>query len=132
MRFGTIAEAIDTLERESLHAKADQRDVTRQALSGRIRSFMADRRDAGARPVMSALPILPPPMPDDLARLYVLEATIEILKTENEILKRRLAAAETWAAQAVITKRLDTLAANRLDQLAAERARPWWRRLVSG
>jgi hypothetical protein len=54
-------------------------------------------------------------MPDDLARLYVLEATIEILKTENEILKRRLAAAETWAAQAVITKRLDTLAANRLD-----------------
>jgi hypothetical protein len=46
-------------------------------------------------------------MPDDLARLYVLEATIEILKTENEILKRRLAAAETWAAQTVITKRLD-------------------------
>ena len=57
-------------------------------------------------------------MSDDWARLYVLEATIEILKTENEILKRRLAAAETWAA----------LAANRLDQLAAERARPWWRR----
>jgi hypothetical protein len=37
----------------------------------------------------------PRAMPDDLARLYVLEATIEILKTENEILKRRLAAAET-------------------------------------
>ena len=52
------------------------------------------------------------------------------MKTENEILKRRLAAAETWAAQAVITKRLDTLAANRLDALAAERARPWWRRLA--
>ena len=73
----------------------------------------------------------PRAMPDDLARLYVLEATIEILKTENEILKRRLAAAETWAAQAVITKRLDTLAANRLDALA-ERAEPrrswvrWW------
>ena len=88
---------------------------------------MAGRRDAGARPVMSALP--PRAMPDDLARLYVLEATIEILKTENEILKRRLAAAETWAAQAVITKRLDTRAAE-LDQLAAERARPWWRRLA--
>jgi hypothetical protein len=55
-----------------------------------------------------------------LARLYVLEATIEILKTENEILKRRLAAAETWAAQAVITKRLDTLAVDRRGQLAAE------------
>jgi hypothetical protein len=48
------------------------------------------------------------------------------------ILKRRLAAAETWAAQAVITKRLDALAADRRDQLAAERARPWRRRLVSG
>ena len=65
----------------------------------------------------------PRAMPDDLARLHVLEATIEILKTENEILKRRLAAAETWAAQAVITKRLDTLAANRLDAPA-----PWRRR----
>ena len=75
---------------------------------------------SGQRPVMSALP--PRAMPDDWARLYVLEATIEILKTENEILKRRLAAAETWAAQAVITKRLDRLAADRLDALAAERA----------
>jgi hypothetical protein len=89
---------------------------------------MAGRRDAGARPVMSAF--TPRAMPDGLARLYVLEATIETLKAENEILRRRLAAAETWAAQAVITKRLDTLAANRLDQLAAERARPWWRRLA--
>ena len=35
--------------------------------------------------------------------------------------QRRLADAETWAAQTVITKRLD---------LAAERARPWWRRLA--
>ena len=78
--------------------------------------------------VMPALP--PRAMPDDLARLYVLEATIEILKTENEILKRRLAAAETRAAQAVITKRLDTLAADRVDPPAAERARPWWRRLA--
>jgi hypothetical protein len=63
------------------------------------------RRDAGARPAMSALP--PRAMPADLALVRVLEASIEILKTENEILKRRLAAAETWAAQAVITKRLD-------------------------
>jgi hypothetical protein len=34
--------------------------------------------------VMPALP--PRAMPDDLARLYVLEATIETLKAENEIL----------------------------------------------
>jgi hypothetical protein len=32
---------------------------------------------------------------------------------ENEILQRRLAAAETRAAQAALTKRLDTLAAER-------------------
>jgi hypothetical protein len=41
----------------------------------------------------------PRAMPDDLARLHVLEATIETLKAENEILRRRLAAAETWAAR---------------------------------
>ena len=52
----------------------------------------------------------PRAMPDNLARLRVLEPTIEILKTENEMLNSRLAAAETWAAQAVITKRLDALA----------------------
>jgi hypothetical protein len=66
----------------------------------------------------------PRAMPDDLARLYVLEATIETLKAENEILKRRLAAAETWAAQTVITKRLDTLAANRLDAPAPAEPEP--------
>ena len=81
--------------------------------------------------VWSCLHVHPAPCPShDWARLHVLEATVEILRTENTILKRRLAAAETWAAQAVITKRLDALAANRLDQLAAERARPWWKRLA--
>jgi hypothetical protein len=59
-------------------------------------------------------------MPDDSALVRVLEASIEILKTENQILRRRLAAAETRAVQAAITERLDTL--------AAESARPWWRR----
>ena len=57
-------------------------------------------------PVMPALP--PRAMPDNSARLRVLEATIETVKAENEILRRRLASAETWAAQTVITKRLDT------------------------
>ena len=85
---------------------------------------MDGRRNAGARPVMSALP--PRATPDDLARLHVLEATIETLKAENEILKRQL----VRAAQAAVTERLDALAADRLDQLAAERARPWWPRLA--
>jgi hypothetical protein len=52
-----------------------------------------------------------PALEGDSALVRVLEACIETLKAENEILKRRLAAAETWAAQAVIKKRLDHLAA---------------------
>ena len=68
---------------------------------------MAGLRDAGARPVIA---FTPRAMPDNLVLLHVLEATIETLKAENEILKCRLASAETWAAQAVITKRLDALA----------------------
>jgi hypothetical protein len=70
-------------------------------------------------------------MPDDLALVRVLEASVEILKTENEILNRRLAAAETSAAQAAITERLDTLAAT-LATAAAEPVppRPWLRRLA--
>jgi hypothetical protein len=62
----------------------------------------------------------PRDMRDDLAFVRVLEASIEILKTENEILRRRLAAAETWAAQAVITKRLDTRAPTSATPTPAE------------
>ena len=56
----------------------------------------------------------------DSALVRVLEASIETLKAENEILKRRLAAAETWAAQAVITKRLDTRAPTSATPTPAE------------
>ena len=50
--------------------------------------------------VMPALtPRATPVRADDLALLHVLEAYIETLKAENEILKRRLAAAETRAAK---------------------------------
>jgi hypothetical protein len=79
------------------------------------------------------MPALPSrAMPDNLALLRVLEATIETLRAENEILKRQLAVAETWAAQTVITKRLDTLAASRLDAPARAEPEPrrsllrWW------
>jgi hypothetical protein len=41
----------------------------------------------------------PRAMLDDLALLHVLEAYIETLKAENEILRRRLAAAEGRAAR---------------------------------
>jgi hypothetical protein len=72
------------------------------------------------------------PVRTDEPLVRVLEAHIETFKAENEILKRRLAAAETWAAQAVITKRLDTRAANRLDAPAPAEPEPrrswarWW------
>jgi hypothetical protein len=97
---------------------------------------MAGRRDVGARPVMSASP--PRVMSGDVALLYVLEATVEILKAENESLKRQLAAAESRAAWAAIVERLaapaadrlDALAAKRLDAPAIERTGPWWRRLA--
>jgi hypothetical protein len=70
--------------------------------------------------------------PDDLTLVRVLEASVEILKTENEILNRRLAAAETWAAQAVITKRLDTLTPTSAALSPAEvmPRRSWLRRLA--
>jgi cell division protein FtsB len=85
-------------------------------------------------PVMSAL--TPRVMSGDLARLYVLEAYIETLKAENESLKavneslkRQLAAAETRAARAVITKRLDALAAEREPDRHRSLLRYWfgWR-----
>ena len=43
--------------------------------------------------------LLPAPSSTISARLRVLEAYIETLKAENEILKRRLAAAEARAAE---------------------------------
>jgi hypothetical protein len=60
---------------------------------------MAGLRDAGARPVMSALPPRVTPVSKDDALVLVLEAYIETLKAENAILRRWLAAAEARAAQ---------------------------------
>jgi hypothetical protein len=114
--FGRWRSAISGLSPIPASAYA-QVSVMVTANAYRLRDWR--RRDAGARPVMYAF--TPRAMPDDLARLYVLEATIETLKAENEILKRRLAATETWAAQAVITERLDQLAAERRRSLLR-----WW------
>jgi hypothetical protein len=47
------------------------------------------------------------PFREDDALVRVLEASIETLKAENEILKRQLAAAKTRAVQAAIMERLD-------------------------
>ena len=51
-------------------------------------------------PAKPALLLRSTPVPEgDLALVRVLEASIETLKAENEILRRRLAAAEARAAQ---------------------------------
>ena len=76
-----------------------------------------------ADPVMPASPSRAAPFrANDLAFLRLLEASLETLSAENEFLKRRLAAAERRTAQAAIS--------DRLDQLAAQRAGSWWRRLA--
>ena len=55
--------------------------------------------DRSRRHARTYAPRATPVREDDLALLRVLEASIETLKAENEILRRRLAAAETRAAR---------------------------------
>jgi septal ring factor EnvC (AmiA/AmiB activator) len=72
-------------------------------------------------------------------------ATIKVLEAHVETLKEQLAAAEARAEKQTAELSADLTAekaktekaiaafaalAERLDALAAERARPWWRRLV--
>ena len=63
-----------------------------------------------------------------------LESHIKTLQSDNEALRQDLAAAradleaERERTSAAISAFADL--ADRLDQLAAERARPWWRRLA--
>jgi hypothetical protein len=75
--------------------------------------------------VPALTPRVTPVRADDSALLHLLEANIETLKAENEILKRRLAAAEVRAAQetakaegaiaefSALTERFAALAAKR-------------------
>jgi hypothetical protein len=77
---------------------------------------------------------------DDTALLHVLEAYIETLKAENEILKRRLAAAQARAAQE--TKAERAIGENKANVVIASETeteppiqphppkRRWWRRLA--
>ena len=63
---------------------------------------------------------------DNLALLHVLEAYIETLKAENEILKRRLAAAETRAAQETAKAEVAIAEFSALtERLTARAAKRW-------
>jgi N-acetyl-beta-hexosaminidase len=79
--------------------------------------------------------------PDTSALVHALESHIKTLQGENEVLKQQLAAADARDAQHVAalaaeqartSQAIEAFAAlaDRLDALAAERHRPWWRRLV--
>ena len=79
-------------------------------------------------PGMPALLLRPTPVPEgNSALVRVLEASIETLKAENEILRRRLAAAEALAAQE--TARADGAVA---DIRALMRLRTWATALGDG
>ena len=78
------------------------------------------------------------PRVDDSALLRVLEASIETLQAENEILKRRLADAETRAAQGP-AKAEEALAEKKANVAIVEidpeppiqpAKRRWWPRLA--
>ena len=84
----TMEHAIGALERELAR---ESRPKGRDAPSSGSRAFM---------PAMPALLLRPTPVHEgNSALVRVLEASIETLKAENEILRRRLAAAEARAAQ---------------------------------
>jgi hypothetical protein len=65
--------------------------------------------------------------PDTSALVTALENHIKTLQGDNDELKERLADEQARTTQAIAAF---AGLAERLDDLAAERARPWWRRLA--
>ncbi len=63
----------------------------------------------------------------DPALVTALESHIKTLQGDNETLKEQLAAEQAKTSQAITAF---ASLAERLDALAAERARPWWRRFA--
>ena len=85
----------------------------------------------------------------DTSLAHALESHINTLRGENDVLKQQLATTEARLAaadaridaaddtmlleeRAKVTQAIEAFAdlADRLEELATERARPWWRRLV--
>jgi hypothetical protein len=90
--------------------------------------------------VIAPTPRATPVRANDTALVHLLEAYIETLKAENEILKHRLAAAQARAAQetkeerAVGEKRANTVIAAETETESPIQPHPpkrrWWRRLA--
>jgi hypothetical protein len=68
-------------------------------IGGRFITTKPDPSGSSGSPDAHIMPRATPVRANDSALLHVLEAYIETLKAENEILKRQLAAAEARAAQ---------------------------------
>jgi hypothetical protein len=150
----TYAEVADRLgvTPEAARSRAKRSGWRRQAGNdGRAKVLVAlEPRPPGARPVTPRSP--PDHKPVDAALVTALQNHINTLAAENEALKQDLTAiradlsahVETLKAQlasaearagdeaAKTARAIQAFAdlADRLDQLAADRARPWWRRLV--
>ncbi len=116
----------------------------RRGNDGRARVQLPE--DAHSVRTPSAHPVRTPSTPrSDQALTHALESHIKTLQGDNEALKEQLAAeraafaareaalaGDLTAEKARADKAIAAFAAlaERLDALAAERARPWWRRLV--
>jgi hypothetical protein len=132
----------------SYAAVADRLGITPEAARSRAKRLRWRRQmsNDGRALVLVALepsqpgdqPVTPRSSPgrkaDASALAHALESHIKTLQSENETLRQQLAAAEGRATQeAEKTSRAIaafSAIAKSFDALAAERARPWWRRLV--
>ncbi len=150
----TYAEAGQRLgvSAESVRAKAIRKGWRRQSGNdGRTRVLLPlDERTAGQQPVNARS--TPVRKAVDPALVNALESHIKTLQGDNDALREQLAASEARgerlaadyaAREAKSAAELDAereradkaiaafvALADRLDALAAERSKPWWRRLV--
>ena len=132
----TYAEAGQRLgvSAEAVRAKAIRRGWRRQnGNDGRTRVLLPVEASTGVeQPVNVRSPYVRKSV--DPALMHALEAHNETLKGNVERLEAQLKAAEARADTEADTARKAIAAfaslADRLDALAAERARPWWRRLT--
>jgi hypothetical protein len=136
----------------SYQAVADRLGITPEAARSRAKRLGWRRQTGndGRALVLVALeprppgdaPVTPRSPPGrkavDQAIVTAVESHIKTLQGDNEALRAQLAASEARAAADLAAERtradkaITAFAslADKLDALAAERARPWWRRLV--
>jgi hypothetical protein len=125
----TYAEVADRLgiHPEAARSRAKRSGWRRQAGNdGKARVLVAlEPRPPGGRPMATRSNQAIDQA--NAATISALEAHVEILKEQLATAEARLAVAEAERGEAIAAF---ASLADRLDALAAERARPWWRRLT--